>query len=98
MVGDGLQSHIDANMSPQYDPRTCSALLVALALPPEVPGLTYFDYITGGPIISMRDTIVGGAGWIIALRTLQVNTDQGGLRHAIISANVHCRRHRAGQL
>jgi hypothetical protein len=98
MVGDGLQGHVDANMSPQYDPRSCSALLVALVLPPEVPDLTYFDCITGGPSIAMCDTIVGVAGWIIALRTLQVNTDQGGLHHAIISANVHCRGHRAGQL
>jgi hypothetical protein len=98
MVGDGLQGHVDANMSPQYDPRSYAALLVALVPRPEIPDLTCFDCITGGPIISMRDTIVGVVGWIIAVRSLRVNTDQGGLQHAIISANVHRRGHRAGQL
>jgi hypothetical protein len=57
-----LQGHVDANTSPQYDPRGCSALLVVLVVPREVLDLTYFDCITGGPIISMRDTNVGVAG------------------------------------
>jgi hypothetical protein len=61
-VEGGWYSHIDANMSPRYDPCYCSAFLVALVHRGEVPNLMYFERITGGSIIFMGDTIFGGAG------------------------------------
>jgi hypothetical protein len=63
-VEGGLYSHIDANMSPRYDPYSycCSVFLVVLVHRGEVPNLMYFDRITDGSISLMGDTIVGSTG------------------------------------
>jgi hypothetical protein len=57
----GSYDHVDANMSPRYDPCCYSTLLVVLVLHGEVPDLMYFDRIIDDSIILMGDTIVGGA-------------------------------------
>jgi hypothetical protein len=54
-------SHIDASMSPRYDPSCGSAFFLAPVHGGEVPNLMYFERITDGSMVFMGDTIVGGA-------------------------------------
>jgi hypothetical protein len=59
-VESGSYDHVDANMSPRYDPCCYSTLLVVLVLHGEVPDLMYFDRIIDDTIILMGNTLVGG--------------------------------------
>jgi hypothetical protein len=60
-VERGSYDHVDANMSPRYDPCCYLTLLVVLVPHGEVPDLMYFDRIIDDSIILIGDTIVGGA-------------------------------------
>ena len=60
-VERGSYDHVDANMSPRYDPCCYSTVLVVLVPDGEVPDLMYFDRIIDDSIILIGDTIVGGA-------------------------------------
>jgi hypothetical protein len=59
-VEGGLYSHIDADMSPRYDPYSycCSAFVVVLVHRGEVPNLMYFDRITDGSISLMGEPLL----------------------------------------